>query len=114
MTIKQKLRFPPVSSRFFVVRGKQVSKQLIFVMADQRPAVLVTGVSTGIGYGLLEVLTAAGYHVFGSVRKQADAERLLEKFGQDFTPLLFDVTNEAAVKAAAKQVNHKAVLTTGT
>jgi NAD(P)-dependent dehydrogenase (short-subunit alcohol dehydrogenase family) len=35
------------------------------------------------------------------VRKQADADRLKSEFGANFTPLLFDVTDEAAVKAAA-------------
>jgi len=42
--------------------------------------------------------------VFGSVRKQADADRLSTEFGLNFTPLLFDVTDEAAVAAGAKQV----------
>lgn len=37
---------------------------------------VVTGVSTGIGWGCVKVLTAAGFHVFGSMRKPADAERL--------------------------------------
>jgi len=73
-------------------------------MDNLKPAVLVTGVSTGIGYGLLEVLTGEGFHVFGSVRKQDDADRLKEKFGDSFTPLLSDVTSEANVQAAAKQV----------
>jgi hypothetical protein len=38
------------------------------------------------------------------VRKQADADRLKGEFGANFTPLLFDVTDEAAVKAAAVTV----------
>jgi len=42
--------------------------------------------------------------VFGSVRKPADADRLRAEFGANFTPLLFDVTNEAAVLAAAREV----------
>ena len=42
--------------------------------------------------------------MFGSVRKQADADRLKGEFGPNFTPLLFDVTNEAAVLAAAREV----------
>jgi NAD(P)-dependent dehydrogenase (short-subunit alcohol dehydrogenase family) len=42
--------------------------------------------------------------VFGSVRKQADAERLKGEFGANFTPLLFDVTDEAVVRAAAGEV----------
>ncbi|MDP1867770.1 MAG: SDR family NAD(P)-dependent oxidoreductase, partial [Bradyrhizobium sp.] len=45
-----------------------------------------------------------GFRVFGSVRKQADAERLANEFGANFTPLLFDVTDEAGVLAAAREV----------
>lgn len=67
-------------------------------------SVVVTGVSTGIGWGATKVLTDNGFHVFGSVRKQADADRLKQEFGDRFTPLLFDVTDAKAVQAAAKQV----------
>jgi NAD(P)-dependent dehydrogenase (short-subunit alcohol dehydrogenase family) len=67
-------------------------------------SVVVTGASTGIGWGCAKVLTASGFRVFGSVRKQADAERLARELGPNFTPLIFDVTDEAAVAAAAKQV----------
>jgi NAD(P)-dependent dehydrogenase (short-subunit alcohol dehydrogenase family) len=42
--------------------------------------------------------------VFGSVRKTQDAERLSSGFGEQFVPLLFDVTDEAAVQSAAQQV----------
>jgi NAD(P)-dependent dehydrogenase (short-subunit alcohol dehydrogenase family) len=42
--------------------------------------------------------------VFGSVRKQADADRLQHEFGGNFKPLMFDVTDEAAVLAAAREV----------
>jgi len=45
-----------------------------------------------------------GFRVFGSVRKPADADRLRGEFGANFTPLLFDVTDEAAVLAAAREV----------
>jgi NAD(P)-dependent dehydrogenase (short-subunit alcohol dehydrogenase family) len=68
-------------------------------------SVVVTGASTGIGWGCAKVLTASGFRVFGSVRKQADAERLAQELGANFTPLIFDVTDEAAVAAAAKQVD---------
>jgi len=67
-------------------------------------SVVVTGASTGIGWGCVKVLAAKGFHVFGSVRKQADADRLSREFGAAFTPLLFDVTDEAAVAAGAKTV----------
>lgn len=67
-------------------------------------AIVVTGASTGIGWGCVKVLAAKGFHVFGSVRKQADAERLSAEFGAAFTPLMFDVTDATAVAAAARTV----------
>ncbi|WP_454714380.1 SDR family NAD(P)-dependent oxidoreductase [Caulobacter segnis] len=70
----------------------------------QKKSVVVTGVSTGIGWGAVKVLVGKGFHVFGSVRKAADAARLKAEFGDAFTPLLFDVTDEAAVREGAKQV----------
>jgi len=67
-------------------------------------SVVVTGVSTGIGWGILKVLIQHGYRVFGSVRKKEDAERLTLEFGEKFVPLIFDITDEAGVQAAAGQV----------
>ncbi|NOK58658.1 MAG: SDR family NAD(P)-dependent oxidoreductase [Chloroflexi bacterium AL-W] len=67
--------------------------------------VVITGVSTGIGWGATKVLIERGFHVFGSVRKQADADRLSAEFGTNFTPLLFDVVDQAAVQKAADQVH---------
>jgi NAD(P)-dependent dehydrogenase (short-subunit alcohol dehydrogenase family) len=67
-------------------------------------SVVVTGVSTGIGWGCVKVLTGSGFRVFGSVRKQDDAARLSQEFGENFTPLIFDVTDEAAVACGARQV----------
>jgi NAD(P)-dependent dehydrogenase (short-subunit alcohol dehydrogenase family) len=68
------------------------------------PSVVITGASTGIGWATAKLLLDRGFHVFGSVRKQADAERLRGEFGANFTPLLFDVTDEAAVLASAREV----------
>ena len=67
-------------------------------------SVVITGASTGIGWATAELLLERGFRVFGSVRKKADAERLKREFGANFTPLLFDVTDEAAVLAAAREV----------
>jgi NAD(P)-dependent dehydrogenase (short-subunit alcohol dehydrogenase family) len=67
-------------------------------------SVVVTGSSTGIGWGAAKVLIAKGFRVFGSVRKAADGERLKQEFGPNFTPLLFDVTDSVAVAKAADQV----------
>ena len=70
-------------------------------------SVVVTGVSTGIGWGITKVLIQHGFRVFGSVRKTQDAERLSNEFGEHFVPLLFDVTDEAAVQAATQQVREQ-------
>ena len=67
-------------------------------------SVVITGASTGIGWATAKLLLDRGFRVFGSVRKQADANRLSSEFGANFTPLLFDVTDEAAVLAAAREV----------
>src|ERR1700716_4220120 len=67
-------------------------------------SVVITGASTGIGWATAKLLLDRGFRVFGSVRKQADAERLNSEFGANFTPPLFDVTDEAAVLAAAREV----------
>ncbi|MGB8398575.1 SDR family oxidoreductase [Bradyrhizobium sp.] len=67
-------------------------------------SVVITGASTGIGWATAKLLLDRGFRVFGSVRKQADADRLKGEFGGNFTPLLFDVTDEAAVLAAAREV----------
>jgi NAD(P)-dependent dehydrogenase (short-subunit alcohol dehydrogenase family) len=68
-------------------------------------SVVVTGSSTGIGWGATKVLIQNGFRVFGSVRKDADGERLQKEFGANFVPLKFDVTDAAAVNAAAEQVS---------
>lgn len=67
--------------------------------------VVITGVSTGIGRAAAQELAAHGYHVFGSVRREADAAELQAQLGQNFTALLFDVTDEGAVKAGAARVS---------
>ena len=71
---------------------------------EDMQSVVVTGVSTGIGWGITKVLIQHGFRVFGSVRKTQDAERLSNEFGEGFVPLLFDVTDEAGVQAAAQHV----------
>lgn len=64
--------------------------------------ILITGVSTGIGYGAARQFIQGGYVVFGSVRTQADADRLQAELGDRFTPLLFDVTDADAVRKSAQ------------
>ena len=65
--------------------------------------VVVTGASTGIGLGTVKLLIQEDYHVFGSVRKQCDAESFLNKFGEGVTPLIFDICDAPAIKEGAAQ-----------
>jgi NAD(P)-dependent dehydrogenase (short-subunit alcohol dehydrogenase family) len=72
-----------------------------------KKSVVVTGASTGIGWGISKVLLARNFQVYGTVRKSADADRLQREFGSDFFPLLLDVTDESAVRSAAAQVKER-------
>jgi NAD(P)-dependent dehydrogenase (short-subunit alcohol dehydrogenase family) len=67
-------------------------------------SVVITGASTGIGYGMAKVLIANGYRVFGSVRKPEDADRLVSELGAPLIPLIFDVTDRPAIDQAKAQV----------
>ncbi len=66
--------------------------------------VLITGVSTGIGYYAAKKFVDKGYTVYGSVRKQEDADRVSTELGENLKPLLFDVTNHEAINEAAEQL----------
>lgn len=67
-------------------------------------AVVVTGVSTGIGEATARYLASRGFKVYGSVRKPDDGTRLKQEIGDNFEPLVFDVVDEAAVREAAAKV----------
>ncbi len=76
-------------------------------MTEEQRYVVVTGASTGIGRATTKAAVEHGLRVFGSVRKQADADSLRDEFGDDVTPLLFDVTDPEAIARgvqAAKEV----------
>jgi NAD(P)-dependent dehydrogenase (short-subunit alcohol dehydrogenase family) len=68
-------------------------------MSCARAHVVVTGASSGIGRATALRLAAAGYHVYGGVRRLPDAPSAAW-----VTPLLLDVTDEAQIAAAAKTV----------
>ena len=70
-------------------------------------SIVITGTSTGIGYACSKHFIEQGYKVFGSVRNNNDAERISNELGNNFIPLIFDVTDETAVKESVKVVeNH--------
>lgn len=67
-------------------------------------AVVITGVSTGIGYAAAKLFTEQGINVFGSVRSKSDADRLQHDLGQHYYPLIFDVTDQERVASSAEFV----------
>ena len=66
--------------------------------------ILITGVSSGIGYDAVRHFTQQGYRVFGTVRSDSDKVRLENDFPENFTCLLFDVTETAQIDAAKKEL----------
>ena len=76
-------------------------------MAPKKPgerAVLITGASTGIGAACAQRLDAMGMRVFAGVRRGEDGEALRATTSARLTPVLLDVTDDAAIAAAAEQV----------
>ena len=66
--------------------------------------VVITGVSSGIGLDAAALLVKKGYRVFGSVRKESDGQAVRRQLGDDFVPLIFDVTDQQKIAAAVEQV----------
>jgi len=69
------------------------------------PSVVITGASTGIGRDAALHLDRNGFRVFAGVRREADAESLQKEASPRLEPLLLDVTDAAAIEAAAKRVD---------
>ena len=67
-------------------------------------SVVVTGASTGIGRATVLELVSAGFHVFATVRREADAEGLRRQFPEVVTPLIMDLLDEDSVRAAGEVV----------
>jgi NAD(P)-dependent dehydrogenase (short-subunit alcohol dehydrogenase family) len=70
-------------------------------------SVLVTGASTGIGRATALRLDAAGWRVFAGIRKQEDADSLVQAGSQSLSPLFLDVTDGDQIAAAAALIKHE-------
>lgn len=68
-----------------------------------RPAVVITGTSTGIGGAAAAELAGRGFRVFAGVRQVADGQRLAA-LSPEIVPLPLDVTDAAQIAAAAETV----------
>jgi len=69
-------------------------------------AIVITGVSSGIGLRSAEILCEGGYRVYGSVRKEKDSDKLFNNYPNHFKPLVFDVRDESAIKKASDFVKN--------
>lgn len=72
-----------------------------------RKTIVITGSSSGFGRSTALELARRGWHVFATVRKEADRESLLAEavnFQDHLTPLLCDITHEDEVAALVQQV----------
>jgi NAD(P)-dependent dehydrogenase (short-subunit alcohol dehydrogenase family) len=68
-----------------------------------RPGVVITGASTGIGAACAVELARRGYRIFAGVRKDADGEKLKSQ-SAEIVPLCLDVTDAAQIAAGAEKV----------
>jgi len=66
--------------------------------------VVVTGASSGIGRACVSRLIESGWHVFATVRKSEDAERLQTEFGKNLTPVIMEITDRVSVTEAAERI----------
>ena len=78
----------------------------LFIYGENMKNIVITGVSTGIGYAAALRLTKASHNVFGSVRNEADAKRLQTELGENYHPLFFDVTDSNAIQDAVEYVTN--------
>ena len=70
-----------------------------------RGFVLVTGTSTGIGAATTAHLAKKGFHVFAGVRRKVDGETVQAQAPGKVTPVIVDVTDEAAISKAVATVS---------
>ena len=66
--------------------------------------VLITGVSTGIGKSCAELLSKKHYKVFGTVRNENDYKILKKDLGENFYPIIMDVTDEKSIDIAKETI----------
>ncbi|MBN9670293.1 SDR family oxidoreductase [Roseibium aggregatum] len=68
------------------------------------PTCVITATNRGIGFELARVALARGWTVFGSIRSMENAETCAAALGDGFLPLVFDVSDHAAVQQAAARI----------
>ena len=67
-------------------------------------SILITGCSSGIGAALVSEFLKQDFLVFGSIRDKKMEIPLKKKYGENFIPLVLDVTNYKQISKAYKKV----------
>ena len=67
-------------------------------------SILITGVSSGIGFATARRFLEMGWRVIGSVRKPEDAEQLTDLGRENFCPIVLDVTDHKRIADLAGEV----------
>ncbi|GIL84932.1 hypothetical protein Vretimale_9766 [Volvox reticuliferus] len=80
------------------------SRIALRAIADSRPAVLITGSSTGIGKATTLYLSKKGWQVFAGVRRDIDGAALVQE-DPNVVPLILDVSSDASTAAAMAEVS---------
>ena len=94
-----------------LVERLTAKRYAVYSPQDADLAVFVTGCSSGIGRHAALSLAAAGYHVFATVRKEADAHSLLQEHQEQFKdapflyPVICDVADPQQINQARDHVS---------
>jgi NAD(P)-dependent dehydrogenase (short-subunit alcohol dehydrogenase family) len=65
---------------------------------------VITGASSGIGHASVAALAEHGFVVWAATRTRDAARKLRSEFGSDIRTLVFDLTEDRAVREAAAEV----------
>lgn len=69
-----------------------------------RRSVVITGAATGIGAACARRLAEAGWRVFAGVLDERQAERTRRDFPPEIIPVVFDITDPAAISGAQQEI----------
>ena len=73
--------------------------------AQSNRYLVITGCSSGIGRFTAVELAKNGWHVLAGVRRQEDADSLVQQQPDNLTPVLLDIASDASVSAACQTIS---------
>jgi NAD(P)-dependent dehydrogenase (short-subunit alcohol dehydrogenase family) len=73
-------------------------------MNPSQKTVVISGASSGIGRACVLRMSEAGWHIFATVRKEADRARLERENSRNVYPVILDVEDGESITGAARQI----------